>query len=126
MGFLDALRQRRAEKHARSWGKWCARTMLLSALASKHHYKGVAPTYAWLAGKALLTRNHWRQVSETGFLFDKTGDEITISDDMNLLQVIHLVITVEYGNELIHLPSWRREELVRLADNEADRFITAG
>ncbi|MBZ5506880.1 MAG: hypothetical protein LAO78_15600 [Acidobacteriia bacterium] len=101
--------------------------MTISFLAAKRKYKGVAPTYAWLARKALLTRNHWKQITETDFVFEKSGEEVTISDDMNLLKVIHIVIDTEFGHDLASwdIPLWQRHMYLHLAHEEADKAVTS-
>ena len=85
----------------------------------------VAPTYAWLARKALLTRDHWKQVDETTFLFEKSGEPIQITDEMNLLHVTHLVVDVEYGYEVgtTRPPEWQKQELLLLAHYEVDQHM---
>ena len=104
--------------------------MQISFLAAKNRYlsamiqQGVTPTYAWMARKALTTRNHWHQTNETDFVFDKTDQVVSITDDMTLLQVIHYVIEVEYGHELQeHIP-WKREVLLALAHQAADQWCS--
>jgi hypothetical protein len=130
MGFLDILVQRGLEKQARSWGKGCARVMLFSFLAAKNHYlsamvqQGINPTAAWMSRKALIDRNRWHQTNETDFVFDETGDIVSITDDMSLLQVIHYVIEIEYGYDLREVPSWRRQELLALAHEAADKWCS--
>jgi len=74
MGFFEKFKLRRMEKGAERWGRWCAKAMIFSFSVAKHQYKGVAPTYAWLARKALLNRNYWKQINETDFLFEKSND----------------------------------------------------
>src|SRR5216684_7363309 len=108
--MFEKFKLRRMENGAKRWGKWCAKAMLFSFTVSRHQYAGVAPTYAWFARKALSTRNNWKQVTETEFVFDKSGDKTTISDDMNLLQVIHMVINIEFAHDLASwgLPLFQR------------------
>jgi hypothetical protein len=70
MKLLDLLAERFLEKRAKKYGSGCARAMLISALAMKEHYKGVASSYAWLARKALNTRPNWKQVNETVSIYE--------------------------------------------------------
>ena len=114
------------ENGAKRWGRWCANAMIISFLAARRHYKGAAPTYAWLARKALLNRNSWKQISETDFVFEKNNVEITISDDMNLLQVIHLVIDVEFGYDLLSwgIPIWQCHMYLSLAHEAANKVVS--
>jgi hypothetical protein len=125
MKILDIFRRKAVEKAARRWGRWNAKSMMISFLAMENHYKGVAPTYAWLARKVLLTRSHWEQVGEITFCFDKSDQHVDITDDMTLLQVMHIVIDVEYAYELrdLGLPAWEQTDLLRLAHAETDRCI---
>jgi hypothetical protein len=142
MKLLDLLAQRFLEKRAKKYGKGCARAMLTSALAMKEHYKGVAPTYAWLARKGLNTRPHWKQVSETIFIYEHgpnsdgsldpdkysgqlwLGGTLDITDDMSLWDVIQEVIRTElYWNYLRDLEIWKRLELTDLALSEASKII---
>jgi len=48
---------------------------------------------------------------------------VSIIDDMNLLQVIHYVIEVEYGLELQEHVPWKRPELLALAHEAADEWV---
>lgn len=114
------------ENGAKRWGRWCAKAMIFSFTVARNQYKGVAPTYAWLARKALLNRSFWKQIAETDFVFEKSSDEITISDDMNLLHVIHLVIDIEFGYDLLtwEVPSWQRHMYLSLAHDAANKVIT--
>ncbi len=100
MKLMELFRRRATESAARRWGRWNAKGMLVSFLAMQEHYKGSAPTYAWLARKVMLARSHWEQVGEISFVFAKSGEQIQISDDMSLLRVMHMVVDVEYGHEL--------------------------
>jgi hypothetical protein len=140
--LLDLLAERLLEKRAKKYGKGSARAMLSSALAMKEHYKGVAPSYAWLARKALNTRLDWKQVSETLFIYkpgpnsdgsldlDKYSDQpwlngtLDITDDKSLWDVIQDVIRAElYWNYLRDLEIWKRLELTDLALSEASKTI---
>lgn len=142
MKLLELLTERFLEKRARKYGKGCARAMLISALAMKEHYKGTAPTYAWLARKALDTRPNWKQASETHFIYEpgpnsdgsldlnQYNDQpwlngtLNITDDKSLWDVIQDVIRTElYWNYLRDLEIWKRLELMNLALNEASKFI---
>jgi hypothetical protein len=141
MKLLDLLTERLIEKRAKKYGKGCAKAMLISALAMKEHYKGVAPTYAWLARKALNTRPQWKQVSETIFTYERGPNSdgslddlekhqpwlngtLDITDDMSLSDVIQDVIRTElYWYYLRDLEIWKRLELIDLALSEASKFI---
>jgi hypothetical protein len=144
MKLLDSLAERFLEKRAKKYGKGCARAMLISALAMKEHYKGVAPSYAWLARKALNTRPNWKHVSETVFIYEPgpnsdgsldpdkytgqpwLGSTLDITDDMSLWDVIQDVIRTElYWNYLRDLEIWKRLELTDLALSEASKIINA-
>jgi hypothetical protein len=126
MGLFERFKLRRMENGAKRWGRWCAKAMVFSFTVFRHQYEGVAPTYAWLARKALSTRNDWKQINDTEFVFEKNGYEATISDDMNLLQVIHIVIDVEFGHDLESwgLPLFQRHLYLTLAHEEADKEIS--
>jgi hypothetical protein len=142
MKLLDLLTERFLEKRAKKYGKGCARAMLISALAMKEHYKGVVPSYAWLARKALNTRPNWKQVSETVFIYEPgpnsdgcldpdtysgqpwLGGTLDITDDKSLWDVIQDVIRTElYWNYLSDLEIWKRFELTDLALSEAAKLI---
>lgn len=122
--MFENFKRRRKEKAAARWGRWCANVMVIAFLAAKRKYKGVAPTYAWLARRALSNRNAWRQISDTAFLFEKTGEEVVITDEMNLLQVIHIVIDIEFGHEISswNVGSGERDAYLRLAHSGADKI----
>jgi hypothetical protein len=123
--MFEGFKLRRMENGAKRWGRWCANAMVIGFLAAKRKYDGVAPSYAWLARKTLLQRSDWKEISETEFLFEKNEVEVTISDDMNLLQVIHIVIDVEFGYELEswRLPLFQRHLYLALAHEEADKKV---
>jgi hypothetical protein len=61
-GLLDIFFQRAQAKRLDICREFVSRS---SALAMK----GVAPSYAWLARRALNTRPDWKQVSETVFIY---------------------------------------------------------
>lgn len=89
----------------------------------KHKYEGVAPTYAWLARKALETRPCWSRVNETHFLYDRTMLTIKISDEMSLLDVVQLVVEAEVEWVASSLPQWRRNELCVIAWGGATEYL---
>ncbi len=142
MKLLDLLLERYLERGARKYGKGCARVMLIAALAMKERYKDVAPTYAWIARKALNTRPSWRQINETTFVYElgpiieqpvaenkdnqlPTGI-LDVTDTMSLLDVIQEVIRTElFWHHLRDQEIWKRLELIDLALNEASKYIKA-
>jgi len=74
----------------------------------------------------LLKRNHWRQVGEWEFLFEKSGESLVIEPDWNILRVIHGMVDVEYKHEVtqLGLPPWDREALAvtgKFRDNSRSR-----
>lgn len=151
--FLDIKRRskrgslfdRLLQWRARKFGKTCAKVMLFSFQAMKERYKEAATTYAFLARKTLKTRPHWRQVSQTAFVYelgpsadpsvslDESDDEqwirgvIDIDDAMSLWDVIQDVIRTEmYWHSLKNLEAWEREELIDCALSEASKWIHEG
>lgn len=124
MKILETLKRKGMQETARSRGKWYTQAMLYGFGSIAECHKGDART-GWLAGKALLARNYWSQVGETGFYFDRSGSTIQIPHDMTLMEVIHLLINVEFGYALSkkkRLSDFEREQLLRLAHAEAERF----
>jgi tetratricopeptide (TPR) repeat protein len=142
LDMLLMLSERSLEKRARKYGKGCARIMLFSFSAMKERYKGEAPTYAWIARKALNTRPDWRQVDETTFIYEMgpkndqpmdvaeycdepwlTGT-LEITDVMSLWDVIQGVIRIElYWYYLRNVEIWNRLHLMELAVSEAAKYI---
>lgn len=123
MGWVQKFRHMRRQAKSEAWGRMCARVMAFGFQMNKQKYRGVAPTYAWLARKTLVQRNHWQQLSETELIFDKNGIRITIPDDATGLQVILDVIAVEYGNTLVDLPAGDQAAYVYYAQHEAERYV---
>jgi len=124
MGFLEQLQRRWLDGNARLWGKECARVMLLAALVKKNQYESTAPSYAWVARQAMLTRNHWVQVGETTMLYDRSGQAVEVPNDSNLKFAIHAVIEVEYGYELSKLlKPWECADMLREAHDAADKYL---
>jgi len=127
MKFFDMLKERFIERRVRKYGKGCARAMAISALTMKQHYEGVAPTYAWLARKALTTRPHWQQMGETTFIYELAPPSvgiIDIDDSMSLWDVIQKIIEMElYWYYLKDLEMWRKDELIELSLNEAGKYL---
>jgi len=142
LDMLEMLSERALEKRARKYGKGCARVMLFSFSAMKEQYKGEAPTYAWIARKALNTRPDWRQVNETTFVYElgPNSDEsmdlaeyrdepwltstLEITDAMSLWDVIQEVIRTElYWYYLRNIEIWKRTHLMELAVSEAAKYI---
>jgi hypothetical protein len=105
------------------FGKGCARAMLLAALTMKHKHEGVAPTYAWLARKALETRPYWSRINETHFLYEKTGQIIEVGDEVSLSDVVQLVVEAEVESIASSLPRWRRDELCVIAWGGATDYL---
>lgn len=142
LDMLVMLSEKGLERRARKYGKGCARVMLISFSAMKEHYKGEAPTYAWIARKALNTRPDWRQVNETTFIYEQgpKNDQpvdvaeyrdtpwltgmLEITDAMSLWDVIQEVILTElYWYYLRKLEGWKRLHLAELAVSEAAKYI---
>jgi len=124
MRFLEHLQRRWLDGNARFWGKECARLMLLAFLVKKNQYESTAPTYAWVARQAILTRTHWRQVGETTMLYDRSGQTVDVPDDSNLKFAIHAVIEIEYSFEISKLTTpWECADMVRLAHDAADTYL---
>lgn len=115
MAFLEFVNGRLMERRIAKFGTGCASDMLLAALTMKHSYEGIAPTYAWLARKALETRPYWSRVNETHFLYDRTAQTIQIGDAMSLSDVVQLVVEAEVEWIASSLPKWRRDELCLIA-----------
>lgn len=121
--FADSLATSGMEKMASNAGTSIARSMLLSATTMKNFYGDAAPTYAWLARKALSARPRWQQVDEIRFRFEN-NQVIEIPDSYSLLQTIHAIIEVEVSDALIdNQPQWRVVELLRLAHKAGEDFI---
>jgi hypothetical protein len=124
MRFLKHLQRRWFDWNARIWGKECARVMLFAFLVKKNQYESTAPTYAWVARQAMLTRPHWVQVGETAMQYDRSGQTIDVPDDSNLKYAIHAVIEIEYSYELSKMmSSWECFDMLRLAHDAADKFL---
>ena len=123
MGFFESVVNWFTEWEARKFGKGCARAMLFSANVMKHKYEGQAPTYAWLARKALLTRPNWNQLDGTRFTFSRSGQVIDITDDMSVMDVVHRVIEVELSHNLASVPTHRSQHLKGLAHEAADAYV---
>ena len=87
---------------------------------------GEAPNDAWLVQKTLLQRKNWSQISGTDFVFRKNAKEgvtlAELSDEMSLLDVIHMVIDVEYVYEIAELEPRAKDMLLALAHQAADSF----
>jgi hypothetical protein len=97
--------------------------MLFAFLVKKNQYEGTAPSYAWVARQAILTRSHWGQVDETTLLFEKSGEPVEIPDDSNLRSAIHTVIEIEYKHELSRLVPWECADMLRQAHFAADSYL---
>lgn len=98
--------------------------MLFAFLVKKEQYKSTAPTFAWIARRAMLERTHWQQVGETTMLYDRSGQTIEIPDDSDLRLAIHAVIEIEYSYEIGRLVSpWECADMVREAHDAADKYI---
>ncbi|MCJ7501861.1 MAG: hypothetical protein MUP80_02205 [Acidobacteriia bacterium] len=97
--------------------------MLFTANVMRYKYEGHAPTYAWLARKALTTRSNWRQLDETHFIFEGSGQKIEVTDDLSVIDVVHIVIEVEMSHNLTSLPPWRIQQLKNLAHEAADAYV---
>jgi hypothetical protein len=142
MKALDLFWEGFVERRVRKFGRGCARAMLMSFTSQKAYYEGFAPTYAWVARKALNTRPNWSQVDQITFVYkcdptnriapDTTTDKdkrwmtgtLEIDDSMSLLDVIKEVVRIElYCDFLDHLEVWKRLELIDLAVYEAVKYI---
>ncbi len=124
MRFLQLLQRRWLRGNARFWGKECARVMLFAFLVKMNQHKSTAPTYAWVARQAMVTRTHWVQVGETTMLYDRSGQMIEIPDDSNLEFAIHAVIEIEYGYELSKLTTpWECADMLREAHDAAEKYL---
>lgn len=119
MGFVEWLEKRQV----RALGKGCARVMLIAGNVMKEKYGASAPSYAWLACKALCTRPHWKQVSDWDFVYTLTGERVTVLEGHSLLDVIHLVVGKEVKRATSHLDPMRRALLLLLAHEAADTYI---
>ena len=124
MGILDRLAKWKVEWSARKFGKGCARAMLFSAMILKEQYEDTAPTYAWLAMKALSARPYWRPLNENKMLYTRTNEIIDISDDMSVADVTDLVIQAEMEWYVSSMPFLRRVELTELAHREALNYFS--
>ena len=123
VGLVDMLLNWFAEWEARKFGKGCARAMLFSANVMRYKYEGLAPTYAWLARKALTTRSNWHQIDETNFVFEGSGQTIEVTDGLSVIDVVHLVIEVELTHSLSGLQPWRAQQLKTMAHEAADSYV---
>lgn len=123
MEWIDRILSWWIERSARKFGKGCARAMLFSFLVMKNKYEGVAPTYAWLAGRALGTRPYWIEENEWTFVFGRTGETVRITGDMSLLDVIRMVIGAEMSYNLSSLPPFQRAILTGLAQAQAEDYF---
>lgn len=71
--MMESLAAGTADRMAKNAGRSAARAMMLAALTMKHHYGAAAPSYAFLARKALSTRPYWKQVGEKHFQYERSG-----------------------------------------------------
>ena len=131
------------ERRVQKYAKGCARTMLVSFTAMRHHYKDEAPNYAWLSRKVLDTRPYWNQVGERSFRYEKAPNfddtsldpadysdkpwltgTIEITDETSLLDVIQDVLRTElYWFFLRDLDILARLELTDIALETAEKYI---
>ncbi|MFH0984276.1 MAG: hypothetical protein V1882_01945 [Candidatus Omnitrophota bacterium] len=121
MGITDWF----VEFQTKIFAKSCASAMLMSFLGMKKHYKEQAPTFAWLACKALETRPNWEQITPTVFQYrlSTDGDVISIADDMSLADVVRMVVGEELDYNLRSLDATRRLTLIKLGVNEANKAL---
>jgi hypothetical protein len=105
--LLDGLNNRKAEK----FGRDCTKAMLLSALVLKDKFRDIAPSYAWLARRAIATRAYWKQVSENSVRYERTGETFDINDGYSVADAIGVVIEAEMNWMCSAAESWRRSEL---------------
>lgn len=108
----------------KNYAKGCTRAMLSSALAFKEHCKGQPMTYAFLARKALSTRPNWKQINETEFIFTKTNNSITITEEMSLKNVIDLVVAEELIDSLNNMSKSEYDNLLQIALEEVNKTLS--
>jgi hypothetical protein len=128
VGWLDRIEKwsrRRLERKARGFGKSVARIMLVAFHAVKEAYRSNKPTQTWLAREALKTRPSWRQLDETRFAFEKTGQAWAIPDGTPFSDVVFMVIEVELEGFLANRGHdlSERNQLVGLALDEANKYL---
>jgi hypothetical protein len=101
--------------------------MLFAYKVKWNQYKSDRHDRAWIAGKALVTRLRWRQVDETTFTYEPTGEPVKlIPGDGAIWSAIHAVIQVEYDYLLSirkGMTISERAQMVREAHHAANSFI---
>jgi hypothetical protein len=111
------------DRAAKALGKRCARSMLLAALAMKHRYASAAPSHAWLLAQAVSTAPQWRRVGEWDFIYEPSGESITILPRHSLVNVIKLMVGAEVRSATMSLNPERQIELLSMALDAVDRAI---
>lgn len=124
MGIISSLFNKFIEIRSYKIGKGIARAMFISALAMKEHYKDSAPSYAFIAGKALDTRPKWKRIDVVTFEYEPSGNQIKISDKQSIKDVIHMIVDVETEYIFNALPFERIEELTELSNKAVDDYLS--
>lgn len=119
MGIVNSI----IKWQVKNYAKGCTRAMLSSALAFNEYHKGKDVTYAFLAKKALSTRPDWKQITEAEFMFSKTNNSITITEEMSLKNIIDLVISEELIDYLSNMSGLEYDNLLNIALEEVNKTL---
>ncbi|RQW86459.1 MAG: hypothetical protein EHM79_09635 [Geobacter sp.] len=123
MGIIGLLFNKFMDNRSYKTGKGIAGAMFMSSLAMKEHYKESAPSYAWIAGKALETRPKWKRIDEVTFEHEPSETQIEISDKQSIKDVIHMIVEVEIEYIFSSLPYGRIEELLNLSNKAVNDYF---